>query len=104
MQHTLFKLLAASTVVLASGCATPPDTTTPHLDKYFGQAVNMAKAQQTLNPDASRNTDPVTGLSGKEGSLVIDAYHESLKTPPPPATVINIGGGVSGGSGGGGGQ
>ena len=104
MQNTLSKLLAASTVVLVSSCATPPDTTTPHLDRHFGQAVNMAKAQQTLNPDASRNTDPVTGMSGKEGNLVIDAYHDTLKAPPPPATVISIGGGISGGSGGSGGQ
>lgn len=85
----VFAVLSAS---LLAAC-TP---LTPNLDKHFGQAVNMAKAQQTLNPDASRNTDPVSGISGKEGNLIIDAYHESLKPPPPPATVINIGGGLSG--------
>jgi len=71
---------------------------TPNLDSSFGNAVNQAKAQQTLNPDASRNTGPVSGMSGEESGLVMDAYHESLKTPQPPATVINIGGGLSGGN------
>jgi len=96
MRQLLLTLLASSLTGVLAGCATPPETTTPYLDKHFGQAVNMAKAQQTLNPDASRNTDPVSGISGKEGNLIIDAYHESLKPPPPPATVINIGGGLSG--------
>lgn len=69
---------------------------TPNLDSSFGNAVNQAKAQQTLNPDASRDTAPVTGMSGVEGDLAIDAYHESLKPTPPAPTIINIGGGLSG--------
>lgn len=89
-----------SIAVLVAGlaaCATPPETTTPHLDSHFGQAVNMAKAQQTLNPDASRNTDPVAGISGKAGQTAADSYHDSLKKPPEPATIINIGGSLGGG-------
>jgi len=96
MRQHLFTLLASGLAATIVGCATPPETTTPNLDSQFGQAVNMAKAQQTLNPDASLNTDPVSGMTGKEGKLVIDAYHESLKAPPPPATIINIGGGITG--------
>lgn len=96
MSQSIFPLLAGSFAVVIAGCATPPETTTPNLDSKFGQAVNMAKAQQTLNPDASLNTDPVSGMTGKEGKLVIDAYHKSLEPPPPPATIINIGGGLSG--------
>lgn len=98
MRSLHLTLLVSGLTGVFAGCATPTssETTTPYLDKHFGQAVNMAKAQQTLNPDASRNTDPVSGISGKEGNLIIDAYHESLKPPPPPATVINIGGGLSG--------
>lgn len=79
-----------------AGCAGTPATTTPHLDQYFGQAVNQAKAQQTLNPDASRNTDPVAGIDGKAGQAVIDRYYEGMKQEAAPATIINIGGGLSG--------
>lgn len=87
-------ILAGLATSLLAAC-TP---LTPNLDRSFGDAVNQAKAQQTLNPDASRNTEPVSGMSGKESGLVMDAYHESLKAPQPPATVINIGGGLSGGN------
>lgn len=88
------KSIAGLSAVLLVAC-TP---LTPNLDSSFGDAVNQAKAQQTLNPDASRNAEPVSGMSGKESALVMDAYHESLKAPAPPATVINIGGGLSGGN------
>jgi len=69
---------------------------TPNLDSSFGSAVNQAKAQQTLNPDASLDTTPVSGMSGEEGNLAIDAYHESLRPTQPAPTIINIGGGLSG--------
>lgn len=69
---------------------------TPNLDSSFGNAVNQAKAQQTLNPDASRNTDPVTGIDGKAGQAVVERYYEGMKQEPAPATVINIGGGLGG--------
>ena len=90
-------ILAALAAGLA-GCAGTVETTTPHLDQYFGQAVNQAKAQQTLNPDASRNTDPVAGVDGKAAQEALDSYHEGMKTPAP-ATIINIGGGLTGSTG-----
>lgn len=80
-------------VALSASSLAACTSLTPNLDDSFGNAVNQAKAQQTLNPDASRNTEPVSGLSGKESGLVMDAYHESLKAPQP-LTVINIGGGA----------
>ena len=57
---------------------------------------------QTINPDASRNPDPVFGLDGKAANEAIGRYQDSFKTPPPTFNVINIGGGITGGGGGGG--
>lgn len=74
---------------LVGGCMSP----SPHFDQQVGLAVNTAKARQTLNPDASRNTDPVAGIGGTEADFTIDEYHNSFKAPPPTFTVINIGGG-----------
>lgn len=88
-RHTL--ILVTLTAGLAA-CT----STTPNLDRNFGQAVNQAKAQQTLNPDASRNTDPVAGLDGVAADAAIDNYTKSVRAQPEPATVINIGGGLSG--------
>ncbi|MHB1401863.1 MAG: hypothetical protein ACYCWB_05620 [Thiobacillus sp.] len=70
--------------------------TTPNLDRNFGQAVNQAKAQQTINPDASLNADPVAGLDGVAANAAIDNYTKSIQAPPEKATIINIGGGLSG--------
>ena len=66
---------------------------TPHFDQQIGRAVETAKAQQTVNPDASRNTDPVAGIGGTPADSAMDEYHNSFKAPPPTFTVINIGGG-----------
>jgi len=92
MNPNQFKLLVSVVGVVAfAGCT----TTTPHLDSKFGEAVNAAKAQQTLNPEASKNTDPVSGQDGKAGKESIDRYHETYKAPPPTFNVININSGGS---------
>lgn len=97
------KLLAAAATVLAlQACATTcPDmdaclSTSPRLDARFGDAVNVAKAQQTLNPDASRNRNVVAGMDGKAAQETMVRYRESFKNPPPPANVFTIGVGTGG--------
>jgi hypothetical protein len=70
-------LIPALGAVMLSACA----SSTPHLDYRFGQAVDTAKAMQTLNPDASRNPDPVAGLDGAAARESIDRYRESFKAP-----------------------
>jgi hypothetical protein len=69
------------------------------LDASFGEAVAMARAQQTLNPDAPSNTDPVAGMDGVAAKGVMDRYNSSYKQPPAPVNVFNIGiGGSAGGA------
>ena len=75
--RSIFLLVTASLVFLAIGCA----PTTPRLDSVFGDAVNAAKAQQTINPDASRNPDPVAGLDGTPATDSIDRYRNTFKEP-----------------------
>lgn len=85
-------LLAAATTL--AGCAATP---TPRLDARFGEAVLAARAQQTINPDAGRNPDPVSGIDGRAAAEAMGRYHDSFKSPPPTFNVINIGGGIAGG-------
>jgi hypothetical protein len=94
MHSTTLKIVLAGLLASAalSGCA--PNT--PRLDANFGDAVNTAKAQQTINPDASQNTDPVAGLDGQAANAVIDRYQKSYEQPPAPTNVFTIG--VGGGS------
>lgn len=81
--------------------------TTPILDANFGNAVEMSKATQTINPDASSNVDPVQGIDGQAGDAIVDNYRNSFRSPPNAAgSVINVGttgaGSTSGGSNSGG--
>src|SRR5437660_12636276 len=92
------KLLTAAGAVLAlQACATTCPTfdaciaTSPRLDARFGDSVNVAKAQQTLNPEASKNRNVVAGMDGKAAEEAILRYRESFKNPPPPANVFTIG-------------
>lgn len=74
-------------VAILAGCA----TNTPNLDAKFGDAVNTAKAQQTLNPDASRNTDPVAGIDGQEANSIIYNYHKAYESPTSsPSSAIGV--------------
>jgi hypothetical protein len=82
-----FKILSgAVALAVFVGCT----ATTPNLDSKFGHAVNAAKAQQTLDPEASQNTDRVTGLDGTPAKESIDRYHDTYKAPPPTFNVINV--------------
>ena len=81
-------LICTLALFLIAGCASQ----SPHFDQQVGLAVNTAKARQTVNPEASRNADPVTGIGGTPADSAIDEYHKSFTAPPPTFNVINIGG------------
>ena len=90
MKNTLldFKLAALLvTTTLMAGCVAQ----TPHLDETFGEALNTAKAQQIINPDASQNKDPVAGIDGQAANASIDRYHKSYERPPAQPNVFTIG-------------
>ena len=82
------------------GCVSPA----PVLDDNFGNAVNAAKAQQIINPDASLSTDPVAGVDGQAADAAMNRYHRSFVAPVVTPNVFNIGvssgGSTSGGAGG----
>jgi hypothetical protein len=83
------KLWLIIPVCLLSACA----QTTPHMDATFGDAVKFAVSQQTLNPDASRNDNPVSGMDGRSAREVIERYQKSFKEPePPPPVIFGFGG------------
>ncbi|SDW05685.1 hypothetical protein [Nitrosomonas communis] len=64
-------------IILTAGC-TP---ITPRWDAHFGEAVDIAKAQQTVNPEASLNTEPVIGVDGQAGDAMFDSYRNSFRNP-----------------------
>lgn len=85
MKTTPAILLCAA--LATAGCA----STTPNYDRHFGAAVRVARAQQTINPDASRNTEPPAGVDGVAAKEAMGQYRESFQAPPPTFNVISIG-------------
>jgi hypothetical protein len=100
LKLTPFKLVLSMLITAGLvGCVNP----TPKLDDNFGKAVNAAKAQQIMNPDASLNTAPVTGVDGKAADAAMNRYHRSFVQPAITPNVFTIGVGTgSGGMTGGG--
>ena len=79
-------LLCAISFAVA-GCS----STTPALDLRFGQSVRLINAQQTLDPAAGRNDDPVAGMDGKAASSAYQAYLKSYASPEPQSNSFTIG-------------
>jgi hypothetical protein len=92
MKHQCLHIAAlCASVFLISGCV----QRTPYLDSHFGESVTLLKAQQVLNPEAARNTDPVAGIDGKAGKSAYDEYQKSYRTPEPLPNAFTIGVGGS---------
>lgn len=79
---------AALAILPLTLCACAP--LTPHWDAKFGDAVRIAVAQQTLNPEASRNTEPVNGIDGRPAAEAVKRYQKSFQDPPPPSPLFQI--------------
>jgi len=95
MTRTTAGMMAITGIVaLLGGCAFP--STTPEVDARFGESLNIMKAQQTINPDASRNTDPVAGVDGKAAKGAYDNYRDSFRKPPAEGLNVTPIGNVSG--------
>ena len=80
---------AALVTALLGGCATEP---APYLEARLGEAVRAARVQQTIDLDASKNSDPVAGMDGTSAKTSIERYYKSFDAPPPTFTIINVGG------------
>ncbi len=48
------------------------------LEEDYGKSYTMAKHGQILNPQASKNLAPVTGLSGKAAEQTMNNYTDSF--------------------------
>lgn len=99
MSKNQLRLLVIAGIVSLTGCVA---TTTPDTDSRFGESMSLIKAQQTLNPAASSNTDPVMGIDGRAAKGAMDRYRKSFSEEPKegasPSQQFNISGGQSAGN------
>ena len=88
-RRKLVRPIAIALVCGLSACAATP-ITLPNSDVKFGEAVNLAKAQQKVySIPSNAGTD---GLDGKAARDAMILYQGTFKAPPPAVNVINIGG------------
>ena len=79
----------AGVALLLAGCSTPT-----RLEMDYGTSYKLAIMNQTLDPKAEKNLEPVEGFDGPVAQRVVDKYvKEFEKTAPPPSYIINLGGG-----------
>ena len=60
------------------GCGHAYFSPTP-LDKHWGKSFEQAKISQEVDPDASKNLDPVTGLDGQAAEADMEKYRKAHK-------------------------
>jgi hypothetical protein len=84
----LFGFVALSFISLS--CAGPS-----RLEMDFGTSFKLSKFNQTLNPEAEKNIDPVTGFDGKAAQANIERYRKDFEKPAPP-TPYTLSIGISG--------
>ncbi len=85
---SLLILLGLFASMILVGCALE----TSRIDADFGTSYQLAKANQVLNPDADKNLEPVTGLSGDVSKKVTDKYAQGFeKAVEAPTYIFNVG-------------
>lgn len=93
MSKSILATMAITGILALGGCVA---STTPETDANFGESMSLIRAQQTINPDASSNVNPVAGIDGKAAKGVMDNYRSSFGKPPEEGRStgqINIGSG-----------
>lgn len=67
--------IAVLIIMITAGCAHYGE-----LDQDYGNSYYRATNGQILNPSASKNPAPVTGLSGKAAEAAVKKFTESFAT------------------------
>ena len=75
-------------ISISLGCAAP---TRVQMD--YGTSFKLSKFNQTLDPAAEKNLEPVTGFDGVAAHATMDRYQKSFEKPtPPPTYILSVGG------------
>jgi hypothetical protein len=75
---SLRRLAALTLALLLAACA---HSSTPRLDRRFGDAVRLAMAQQVRDPASAGNRAPADGLDGPSAHAVMQRYRASFAEP-----------------------
>jgi len=54
------------------------------LEMDYGTSFKLMRLNQTFDPDAEKDNEPVTGLDGKAAQASIEKYRKDFEKPAPP--------------------
>ena len=63
-------------LVVSLGCAGPS-----RLDMDYGTSYKLARFNQTLDPDAAKNLEPVKGFDAVSAWKALEKYHKDFEKP-----------------------
>ena len=95
MIKIFFVLINLSVIVmLLEGCTGTGFS--GRLENDFGNSHRLAIANQTLNPEAEKNLDPVYGIDGNTADTIVDSFQETFeersREPNFPLDQLDFGG------------
>jgi hypothetical protein len=80
-------IVFAALFLMSTGCAGPS-----RLEIDYGTSHKLSKFNQTLEPEAEKNMEPVIGFDGKAAENVVKKYQKDFEKPtPPPTYVLGVG-------------
>jgi len=89
MKKRIFVLIGLAAIFLVIiGCAGPS-----RVEMDYGTSFKLSKFNQTLNPDAEKNLEPVTGFDGSAAQAAVGRYRKGFEEKTSaPVYSINISG------------
>jgi hypothetical protein len=88
MTRRFYILIGMVAIFLISvGCAGPT-----RVEMDYGTSFKLSKFNQTLNPEAEKNLEPVTGFDGGAAQGTIGRYRKGFEEKAPaPTFTLSIG-------------
>jgi len=92
MERKLVLVIGIFGLLLTVACAGPS-----RVETDFGTSAKLAVFNQTANPQAGKDSQPVVGLDGGAAKGAMEKYRKDFEKPaPPPTNVYTIQTGVTG--------
>ena len=74
MKKTIFVLINLL-VMLLVGCTVIES----RLEKDYGNSHRLAIVNQTLNPEAEKNQEPVYGIDGNTADIIVESFQKGFE-------------------------
>ena len=76
MKKTFFVLINLLVIVMLLGGCTVFES---RLEKDYGNSYRLAIVNQTLNPEAEKNLEPVYGIDGNTANIIVESFQKDFE-------------------------